>query len=379
MFLEAALLGWSTLALAWWLISWRLVPTEEPAPPADSADDETDNPRNRSLTIFKPLPPLNGGAFDPAGIESFLAQMDSQTELLLGLYEKDLATFERWLARMRELFPEARLRVVWRTAAGDVRNPKVAWLKILAPHATGDLWLWSDADIAVPPGFLQAAREEYAAGGAKMVTWSYIVGEIESAPALLDALYVNVEFFPGVLLLRGRGPVDFGLGAAMLFSRHDFARNVDWKELGAALADDFVLGQKLKPVRIGRDVLTTRADAATWRAALLHYLRWSKTVRWNRPGGTLARIVVLPVLGWIVFVFLRPEWLSSWLGLAGMVLVDSIAATLICRRVGCPLRPGNFALLPLWTVARVLVWAACWLPWPVVWRGEVWHGPFDKA
>ena len=378
MFPEAALLGWSVLALAWWVISWRLVPVEEAAP-ADDAAPAADEPRGHMLTIFKPLPLLGRAVFDPAGLESFLPQMDARTELLLGLYEKDLATFEPWLTRMRELFPAVRLRVVWRTAADDVRNPKVAWLKLLAPHATGELWLWSDADIAVPPGFLAAAREEYAAAGVKMVTWSYIVGEIGSAPALLDALYVNVEFFPGVLLLRSRGPVDFGLGAAMLFSRRDFEQRVTWPDLGAALADDFVLGQKLKPVRIGRDVLTTAADVGTWREAILHYLRWSKTVRWNRPGGTLARVVVLPVLGWAAFVIVRPESVVGWVGLAGMVTCDALASALICQRVGCRLRARDWAVLPFWSVGRALVWLACWLPWPVWWRGQAWHGPFDKA
>jgi ceramide glucosyltransferase len=196
---------------------------------------------------------------------------------------------------------------------------------------------------------------------------------------LLDALYVNVEFFPGVLLLRSFGPVDFGLGAALLFSRRDFEAHVSWPELGAALADDFVLGQKLKPVRIGRDVLTTRADVATWRDAILHYLRWSKTVRWNRPGGTAARIVVLPVLGWLAYIMGKPESPIGWLGLAGMVLLDVMAAALICRRVGCPLRARDGVLLPLWSVGRALTWLACWLPWPVLWRGQVWRGPVDKA
>jgi hypothetical protein len=165
----------------------------------------------------------------------------------------------------------------------------------------------------------------------------------------------------------------------MLFSREDFNRHVRWNELGAALADDFVLGQKLKPVRIGRDVLTTQADVATWRGALLHYLRWSKTVRWNRPGGTLARIVVLPVLGWIAFVLARPESLVGWLGLAGMIACDTLAAALICRRVGCRLQARDWAVLPCWSVGRALVWLIGWLPWPVWWRGDVWHGPFDKA
>lgn len=378
MFPEAALLVWSALALVWWIVSVALVPDIENGPDNEIKSSQEGAPR-RSISIFKPLPPLGNASFDPRGLETFIAQMDSDTELLLGLHERDLAKFERWLASMREHFPEARLRVLWRAEADMKGNPKVAGLKLLAPHATGDLWLWSDADIAVPPGFLDAARAEYAKSGARMLTWPYIIGEIESPPAVLDALYVNAEFLPGVLLLRKQGAVDFGLGAAMLFSRSDFEERVRWRELSQALADDFVLGQRLQPVRVARDILTTAADESTWRSAILHYLRWSKTVRWNRPGGAAARIIVLPILGWLGFIGIRPENAFGWLGLAGMIVLDAGAAALICRRVGCRLRLRDLPGLVLWSPGRALAWLACWLPWPVVWRGQAWHGPFDKT
>ena len=132
-----------------------------------------------------------------------------------------------------------------------------------------------------------------------MMTFPYVVREIPSPPALLEALFVNVEFYPGVLLLRKLGPVDFGLGAAMLFRRDDFLRQVEWDEIGAWLADDFFLGQKLRPVRIGTTTLATVAGASTWKDALLHDLRWTKTIRWNRPMGSFARILIMPVLGWL--------------------------------------------------------------------------------
>jgi ceramide glucosyltransferase len=379
MFVDVALLVWSGLALAWWLISWWLVCRDAGTDSlvGDALPDAESDLRR--LTIFKPLAPPCAEEFDPRGIESFLSQLDEHSELLLGVHEADRARIEPWLVRMRSDHPGAALRVVWRAEPDSVPNPKIAWLKILAPHATGELWLWSDADIVVPPGFLRAARADYEAGGACMVTWPYVVREIAHPPAVLDALFVNADFFPGVLLLRGLGPVDFGFGAAMLFSREDFLRSVEWRELGSALADDFVLGQRLRPVRIGRAVLETRADVATWRGALLHYLRWSKTVRWNRPGGTAARLIVLPALGWLALVVCCPAQPFGWLGLAAVMQMDVLFAALICRRVGCCLAVRDLAAVELWSLGRGLVWLLGWLPWPVVWSGRSWWRPIDKT
>jgi ceramide glucosyltransferase len=379
MFVEAALLAWSALGLLWWGISWGLVRAEargatpeEFAPPAPETSAS-------SLTIFKPLPLFDRSDFDPRGIASFLAQLGEHDEMLLGAHQADRARLEPELASLAAKFAPARLRVIWRSEPDTLANPKVAWLRFLAPQARGELWLWSDADIIAPAGFLRSAREDYFAAGAKLMTWPYVVREVSSAPALLDALFVNADFFPGVLVLRRLGPVDFGLGAALLFARADFEAAVSWSDLGAALADDFVLGQKLQPVRIGRAVLTTQADVRTWGAALLHYLRWSKTVRWNRPGGTAARIVVLPLLGWLALVLVRPGSPWSWLGLGGMMQMDVLAAALIFREIGCRLALRHLVTLELWSLGRPLVWLACWLPWPVTWRGRRWWGPFRKG
>ena len=121
-----------------------------------------------------------------------------------------------------------------------------------------------------------------------------------------------MEFYPGVLLLRRLGPVDFGLGAAMLFRRDDFFERVEWPELGFALADDFVLGQKLRPVRVSRTTLATRPGRRRGGRRLLHDLRWNKTIWWNRPVGAAARVLILPVLGWLICVLFHPA--RIWLG-----------------------------------------------------------------
>ena len=124
-----------------------------------------------------------------------------------------------------------------------------------------------------------------------------IRGEISSAGSL-DALYVNAEFYPGVLFLGRSGPVDFGLGAGLLFRRDDFLREVGWERVGKALADDFVLGQKLGPVRLERHDFVDPAGG--WElghgTAALPALEPDRLV--EPAAGSAARIAIMPVAGW---------------------------------------------------------------------------------
>jgi ceramide glucosyltransferase len=184
---------------------------------------------------------------------------------------------------------------------------------------------------------------------------------------------VNTEFYPGVLLLRRFGSVDFGLGAALLFSRESFLRKADWEKLGSSLADDFMLGQILQPVRLGSTTLETVADAGNWGAALAHYFRWKKTVWWCRPIGFAAQVLIMPLLGWMVFLALHPTSLSAWLGLVGMIQADVFFAALICQKIGCRLTGFGLLAAEAWSLCRVLFWILCWFPVPVKWGKKSWQ------
>jgi len=372
MLFEFLLITWSAAGIVWWIIAWRLVLM------TDRNGSATQDPHlPRSLSIFKPLPLLGdeGLQVEAVGLESFISQLDDNAELLLGIHEADRGVVSPFVERMRQKYPKACVRVIHRSRPDDVANPKIAWQKVLAPEARGDLWLWSDADIVAPPGFLLAACRDYERSGALMVTFPYVVRTFPSSLALLDALFVNAEFYPGVLLLRKLGQIDFGLGAAMLFARSDFENRVDCMEIGASLADDFVLGQKLSPVQIGSVTLTTTSSAVSGKDAVLHHLRWNKTVRWNRPLGFAARIFVLPMLGWLIYLILHPTQLFAWGGFLGLIQMEVFFAVNICRKVGCRIGVRNLLMVEMWSLWRVGVWISCWFPWPVNWRGQIWWGP----
>lgn len=371
MFVDILLAAWSGAGLLWWVISWRLVAGAAKAPPPVCP-----SPGKKSLTIFKPLPPLEnrGLKMEARGLESFIAQLDGESELLLGVHEADWPEVMPFIRQMEAAHPGARIVVVRRSEADTLSNPKIAWQKLLVPHAGGQLWLWSDADIVAPPGFLGQARAEFETCGAELLTFPYAVRGLPHPPAVLDALFVNAEFYPGVLLLRRFGTVDFGLGAALLFSRESFLRKADWEKLGSSLADDFMLGQILQPVRLGSTTMETVADATDWPAALAHYFRWKKTVFWCQPAGFAAQIIIMPLCGWIALVLWHPANPHAWVGLLGMIQADVLFAALICREIGCRLDAGALLATEAWSVWRILFWIFCWLPGRVKWREKCWRG-----
>ena len=343
---EWLLWGWAAAAGLWWVIAIVLVGrvTSRGAshPPA-----EVSGPTPK-LSIFKPIPSIHDESLF-AAVESFASQLDDRSELLLGIEEQHT---HRWKSFHRD-----RIKLVCGPRPAQFLSPKVSWFHTLAAHATGELWLWSDADMVLTAGGLQALRQEFAASGCALLTTPYVVRQADGA-ALLEALFVNAEFYPGVLAAAGR--MNFAMGAGLMFRAADFRQRVKWEALGCRLADDNLLGQTLTPVRVSELTLETLPASKTWSEAIRHYARWHKTVRWCRPGGYAAQLAILPVLGWLV----AGKWPAALLTMQ----LEVLAAWLLCRRVGCRVR--NVWALELWSALRALTWLACWLPWPVTFRSQ---------
>jgi len=375
---EWGLVAWSGAAGLWWLIALSLVAwrKDSPALPATIAEPP--------LTVFKPLPTGTTAAERVAlagAVESFLAQLEPGDELRVGVSEPEFAQWQPALTDWQRRYPAAALAILCRPQPVQRANPKIAWLEVLAPSARGDLWLWSDVDIVAPPGLLPALKRaaRNSAGGA--VTCAYCVRHVDSAAGMLDAAFVNAEFLPGALLLGRAGSLAFAFGAATLFRADDFRDRVNWDRLGAALADDYALGEALAPVALAPQLVETLALETTLAGALRHYYRWQKTIRWCRPASYAALLAILPLLGWAGLAVLAPTNPVAWLGLGLQWLLETTAVLLLCRAVRCRMSPGGWVALLAWPPIRALAWLAVWLPLPVTWRGAVrrWAKPRDAG
>lgn len=370
--IELTLLAWTSAALIWWLIAYRLLSkssTQTAPAPALTLP---------ALTVFKSLPPTATAAdrlLLAEAIESFIAQLDADSQMIIGVEQAEAAAwapiFERWR------HGQAASRILIRTLSPPPpgANPKVSKLEALAPLARGEYWLWSDSDIIAPPGLLRRLHEELVNPGAGAVTTAYWVRSPVRVTGMLDALFVNLEFLPGALLLGRRGLLGFAFGAAILFRAVDFRARISWSELRCALADDYELGKCLGSVRLSTCLVETLALPAGWRPALSHYYRWQKTVRWCRPGGYAALLAILPLLGWLAAVLARPSAGWSWAGLGGTWLAESVFAGIAFHTLSCRLPGKGWLVFMAWPPLRALTWLAVWLPFSVGWGEgrDRWH------
>ncbi len=215
--IEWLLIGWSLVAFCWWGITLWLVSRERYRQRLRiTGVGGITQPNLPSLSIFKPIPSLHGGQPAPqlvGALESFVHQLTADAEMLLGIEETEAVTWEPVIDKWRQVYPKARLNVIVAPRPAQFRSPKVSWFHHLARYAEGEVWLWSDADIVAPAGSLAAMRREFSASGAGMLTCPYVVRNVGRPPMMLEGLFVNMEFYPGVLFCREMGPVRFRVGA----------------------------------------------------------------------------------------------------------------------------------------------------------------------
>jgi ceramide glucosyltransferase len=374
------LLGsWTLAALGWWCCAAILVARSGPerTPQADSATVRDE----RSITVFKPLAsPLSDAELCGicACLESFAADLDANTELLIGAQPPEQQALEEFISTLQARYPHARLKLIVEQIEEDGLHPKIAWNRSLAAYASGELWFWSDADIQIEPGTFASLRADMA-GHEGVLTTPYVVSDVGRSADLLDALFINVEMYPGVELLSRLDGVPGTFGAGALFSAALFRSRTDWTTVGAHIAEDYLLGRLLAPVKLARTRVTTKPMTHGWKDSLLHYLRWQKTIRWCQPLSYAAQVVIVPLLGWLVWLALQPDNPLAWSGFFLVMLVESFAGWWLCRSAGCRIRGVFLLVLPCWSLLRALTWAACWLPWPVIWRNRRWWSPrLDK-
>jgi len=368
------LIAWSAAAFAWWFIALLLLVR---ARARQAGSSKVERP---SISVFKPLPPVHDEqerADLVAAVTSFASQLSPRDQMLIGMIAADEAGWAPFVQRWREAAPQARIDVVVRPAPAQWANPKIAWQEVLAEQALGHLWLWSDADVTAPPGVLEAMARQLASEDVNAITAPYCINEVRCGCAVLDALFVNVEFLPGTLLLGFLKRTDFAYGAATLFRADLFRSRVDWPALGAALADDHKLGEMLKPVLLGQRMVSTFTRPSGWIPAWQHYYRWQKTVRWCRPGGFAALLLLMPAFGWSGAGWFGLDGGRQLTGLGvvmGGEMLVALAAFGVTRcRIPCVAWLGVLA----WPIVRPLTWLMVWLPLPVLWTGRKrkWFAP----
>jgi len=282
------------------------------------------------------------------------------------------------LERVRLRFPDRDIAVVVDpTPHGP--NRKVANLINMLPSAKHQIVVISDSDLHLPHNYLERLVVALEKPGAGLVTSLYIGVPPPggSWAAKMGSTQISHCFLPGVLLSRALGREDC-LGSTAMLTQDTLERIGGFPALSALLAEDNVMGQRVKALGLGVGLADTIPTAtvpepdlsALWQ----HEIRWTSTIRALAPvslcGSTLqyplfwALLAVLAGAGagWTLVLFIA-AWMVRWIA-AGMI--DGTLKPM----VGRPAQPTPFWMLPFRDLLSVAEIATSFGVDEVVWRGH---------
>lgn len=205
-------------------------------------------------------------------------------------------------------------------------NPKLNQVLQLMPLAQHEILVLSDADMRVTPDYLARIVAPLQEPDVGVVTALYSVREVPTLPAAVEALMINVDFAPSVLVARRLFGVRFAFGASIALRRDVLEAIGGFTALADYLADDFQIGHRAAEagyrVVLAEYVVENRLLPIGFIDLYRHQLRWARTNRICRP------------TGWFFSLITHLSfWATTWLVLSGFSEAGwrLVGATLVFR------------------------------------------------
>jgi len=243
-------------------------------------------------------------------------------------------------------------------------NRKVGKLIRMAERAErAEIFVLSDADIAVSYDHLRRIVGELMADDKiGIVTCIYRANPIGSLASRLEALCVNTDFAPQVMISAAIEPMRYALGATIAIKREALAAIGGFSRLKDVLADDYYLGNLVAKagytVKLSSSLVTTVCAERTFADFWHHQMRWARTYKTTRPA-SLATIMVHGPL-WATLFLLATKFGPLAIGVFVAVIFARVAmARLMIRRVlGMPKLGHDAWLAPLKDLVMTAIWFA---------------------
>ncbi len=319
------------------------------------------------ISVLKPLRGLDEGLAD--NLRSYLAQdYPGEYEVLFGVDEPDDPA--RAVAeQVSRGFTNARVLV---TGAGTYTNPKDYSLEQLAKCARHDLWVLADSDVRVTPGFLSAVAAEFQDPRLGLETCPYRAVPGSSFWSRLEAIGMNTEFIPGVMVARLVEGMNFAVGPTIVTRRAVIGAIGGFRAVADYYIDDFLLGryahEKGWKVELSRYVIEHHIGTQRFRANARHRIMWLRGSRRSRPSGYFGQVFTYPIplalLAWAAL----PAW---WPAVAAAFALRYAAAIAVAGAVlRDPLTARRLWLVPIEDLLSFVFYVIAFFGKRIRWRGR---------
>lgn len=311
------------------------------------------------VSIFKPL---KGAPVDLYAHLASFCQLDYPVlQILCGVRDPQDPAIAV-VQRLRRDFPERDIALVINPEVIG-SNYKVSTLHHLSHEAKHDIFVITDSDVHVEPGYLRAIIPPLVDPKVGLVTCLYRGGTLTPFPALLESLLINTVFASLVLVASQVEETTYAFGATIAVKRHCLEQIGSFAALADYLADDYYLGHLVAragyQARIVPYVVETHPGVATLSELFHHQLRWARTQRTCRASGYFGTLItygtVWALLGLVTF------WPSPWMRTLALValglrLFSSATISGVFLKASLTLRA--LWLVPGTDVLSFLVWCA---------------------
>jgi ceramide glucosyltransferase len=329
------------------------------------------SPFSPAVTLLKPL--KDRDAMTESCLRSWFSQdYAGPVQLLFGVASADDPVCEL-VRRLQQEFShcDSQLIVCGPSIGANAKISKLAELAISAKH---EIFAISDADVRVPADFLSETMTALRDPTVGLVNCFYRLANPSNLAMRWEAVAVNADFWSQVLQAQTLKPLDFALGAVMVFRREQLEAIGGFKALANCLADDYQLGHRIAQAghRIALTPLVAECWSAPmgWKAVWNHQLRWARTIRVCQPApyffSILSNATLWPLL-WAAHS--RVVWVVTCAAVA--LLLRTVAALDLQWRITQSRgHLSYFWLVPLKDLLQVAIWALAFAGNRIEWRGE---------
>lgn len=276
---------------------------------------------------------------------------------------------------LRECYPQKPITVIVGGEPG-CSNRKVGKLIAMAERAPdADVFVMSDADIAVDRDHLRRLVGELVADeNTGVLSCMYRASPGGPFASRLEALAVNTDFTPMVMLSAAVEPVRYALGATIAIKRAALEQIGGFRAIKDYLADDFHLGKLAADhnwgIGLSSSIVTTVTHEKTFADFWSHQLRWARTYRTTRPLSLATITTHGPFWGIVLLIALG----GSHFAVASVILMLAARlamSTLMLRNVlRIPELTHDVWLVPLKDLCMTGIWFASLFGNRVEWAGR---------
>ncbi|HYB90095.1 MAG TPA: bacteriohopanetetrol glucosamine biosynthesis glycosyltransferase HpnI [Candidatus Binataceae bacterium] len=258
----------------------------------------------------------------------------------------------------------------------DCANRKIAKVIRMAERADkAEVFVLSDADVSVERDHLiRVIGELIADEKIGIVTCAYRARPLGPLGSRLEALFVNTDFAPQVMLSAAIEPMRHALGATIAVRRATLDAIGGFRALKDLLADDFYLGRMAAErgwkVRLSDSLVTVACEERSVAEFWNHQLRWARTYRTVRPV-SLATIAIHGP-SWALMLIISSAISPLSLVVLGIVLAArcAMAAFLLVRVLKLPEFVRDVWLVPIKDLLMTGIWFASLAGNSVMWAGR---------